>query len=198
MNRAVFFQQNFLKRPLMTYNSRARTRQGMGLTVGLAILALLLPGCQQLDPEEGYTSRSLYRIDIETVCVNMFASQTMRRNIEFDLTAALDQQLEVHSPYKIVSDCRKADTSLNGTISNVAERVLTQQRELSRPLENEVVLLINVTWEDLRSGELILDNHPIKVRGDYAVLLGAGRDSATREATNEAALRIVEAMERPW
>ena len=182
----------------MSYSSRVRTPQGMGLTISLAILALLPTGCQQIDPQEGYTSRSLYRTDIETVCVNMFASQTLRRDIEFEVTSALGQQLEVHSPYKIVSDCRKADTSLNGRVSNVNERVLTQQRELNRPLENEIELLINVTWKDLRSGELILDNHPIKVRGDYAVLLGAGRDSAAREAANEAALRIVEAMEMPW
>jgi len=157
-----------------------------------------MSGCGQIDPTKGYSNQSLYRTDISTVFVEMFQSQSFRREVEYELTRAASQQLELHSPYKVVSDRRKADTILYGTIKKISEGTLTRQRELDRPLENEVVLLVKVTWKDLRSGEMLLDDYPIKVSGDYAALLGAGRNSATQEALNKAAVRIVEAMERPW
>ena len=169
-------------------------------TIHLAIVAVfaVLGGCQQVDPTDGYSNQSLYRTNIDTVAVEMFQSQSFRREVEFELTRATCQQLELNSPYKIVSDRRKADTVLYGTIGYITERAQTQQRDLDRPLENEVVMMVKVTWKDLRSGELLLDDYPVKVRGDYVALLGAGRDSATKEALNLAAVRIVEAMEQPW
>ena len=164
----------------------------------LLVFAAGLIGCEQVDPELGYSSRSLYRTDVRTVAVEMFQSESFRREVEFELTRAVSEQLELHSPLKIVSDRRKADTVLYGTIKRIDERVLSRQRQLDRPLENEVIFLVRVTWKDLRSGELILDDRPIRVSGRYASLLGAGRASAARAAANEAAVRIVEAMESPW
>lgn len=163
-----------------------------------ALVLLFLAGCEQADPTQSYSSRNLYRTDIDTVFVEMFQSQSFRRELEFELSRAAAQQLELHSPYKVVSDRRKADTILYGTITKIRERTLTRQRELDRPLENEVVMVVKVTWKDLRSGELILDDLPIRISEDYAVLLGAGRDSASRDALNKVAVRIVEAMESPW
>ena len=162
------------------------------------IVLALMAGCESGDSTKGYSQESLYRTDIETVYIQMFESESFRREFEYELTRATSQQLELHSPYKVVSDPRKADSILHGRIKKISERTLTRQRELDRPLENEVVMLIEVTWKDLRSGQILLDNVPIKVSGDYAALLGAGRSSATRSALNQAAVRIVEAMERPW
>lgn len=173
------------------------TKMKMALVLCLAgVMALI--GCSHIDPSTGYTSKSLYRCDIKTVCVEMFRSQSFRRGIEFELTRALVGQLELHSPYKVVSDRSKADTVLYGTINGVSERVLHQQRELDRPLENQMVLTVDVTWKDLRSGKMLLDNQRLAVTGDYVVLLGGGSRSAIRQASNEMAVRIVEAMETPW
>ncbi len=155
-------------------------------------------GCSEVDPTAGYSSGGLYRTDIETVCIKMFESESFRRGIEYELTRALAQQLELHTPFKVVSDQRKADTILYGSINQVTERSLIQQRELDRPLAGEVILVVTVTWKDLRDGNFILDGQKIKVAGDYAALLGVGRSGAAKEAANEAALRIVEAMEDTW
>lgn len=160
--------------------------------------ALTLMSCQQVDPTVGYSSRSLYRTDIRTVCIEMFESESFRRGIEYELTRALAQQLELHSPFKVVSDARKADTILYGSINRVTEKNLIQQRELDRPLASEVVLVVTVTWKDQRSGEFIMDSQRIMVAGDYAALLGTGRTGAAKEAANKAALRIIEAMEDTW
>ena len=163
----------------------------------VCFLALIF-GCQETDPTTGYTSRSLYRTDVKTVYVEMFESESFRRGIEFELTRALSQQLELHTPYKIVSDRRKADTVLYGSIDRVTEKGLIQQRQLDRPVANEVVLVAQVTWKDLRDGQLIIDAQKIKVASDYVTLQGAGRDSAAKEAANELALRIIETMQNPW
>jgi hypothetical protein len=166
------------------------------LAFGIALV--FFGGCESVDPSEGYRQGSLYRTDIDTVFVQMFESESFRREVEYELTRATSQQLELQSPYKVVSDRRKADSVLHGRIQGIDERVLTRQRELDRPLENEVILVVKVTWKDLRSGQILLDDVAIKVSGDYAALLGEGRNSATRTALNQAAVRIVEAMERPW
>lgn len=155
-------------------------------------------GCQNVDPQAGYTSRELYRPDVRKVCVEMFKNDSFRRGIEYDLSRAVSQQLELHSPYKVVGDRRRADTVLYGRILAVAESSLNQQRQLDRPVENRMVLAAEVSWKDLRSGEFILQEHRIIADADYAKLLGAGADSAAKAAANDLAVRIVEAMESPW
>jgi len=154
---------------------------------------IFLTGCQH----GGYSTDSIYRTDIKTVFVPIFESQSFRRQVEFELTGALTRQIELHTPYKVVSDRSQADTILSGRI-NAAEKVLTQEPGLDRPLENQVILFVQVIWKDMRSGDLLIDNQQFSVSGDYAALLSAGPESAIRQATNELALRIVERMEKPW
>ena len=146
----------------------------------------------------GYSTKNLYRTDVETVFVPIFESQSFRRQVEFEITGALARQIELKTPYKLASNRSQADTILYGRVLNVSERVLTQQRQLDRPLENQVVLKINITWKDLRNSELLIDNQTFQVSGDYAVLLGAGSGSAVRKGANDLAVRIVEKMEKPW
>ena len=165
--------------------------------IGVAA-TMIITGCDQVDPIVGYSSQSLYRTDIHTVYVEMFESESFRRGVEYELTRALAQQIELKTPYKVVSDRRKADTIMYGSIDRISENTLLQQRELDRPLANEVILVATVTWQDRRDGALILDGQKIRVAGDYIALLGAGRDSAAKEASNEAAVRIVEAMQKIW
>ena len=164
----------------------------------LAVGLLALGSCKQIDPHKGYTSRNLHQPDIKTVCVKMFESQSFRRGTEFELTRALAQRIEMHTPYKVVADERKADTVLYGTLVNISERTVAQQRDIGRPMDNQMNMAIDVTWKDLRNGVLLLDNQRIRVSSQYWVLMAAGRDSAARNAANEAAVRIVEAMEQPW
>jgi len=167
--------------------------------VGVCVLALTASkGCDQVDPIQGYTSQSLHRSDVRTVFVQMFENETFRRNIEYDLTHALAAQIELSTPFKVVSDRRRADTILYGSITGVSEGVLAEQRELDRPIANQIVLVSEVSWKDLRSGEFILDGRKVKTIGQYYPLLGGGRESATRQAANEMAVRIVELMEKPW
>jgi|GEM_PF-448288 len=166
-------------------------------------VSLVLTGCESADPAKGYSSKPLYRSDVKTIFVEMFQNQSFRRGFEFDLTRAICLQIELNTPYKVVSNRSQADTVLYGSINNIAERTLTQQRDLDRPLENEVILTVDFTWKDLRNGEIILsrkkeDHNALKVSGEYAVMSAAGSASGTRQAMEEMAVRIVQEMERSW
>jgi hypothetical protein len=181
--------------------SVGRTLVGLGLLAGVALLVASLaavPGCQDMDPNSAYTSRTPYRTDVRTVFVEMFKSEAFQRGIENEMHRALCQRIELNTPYKVVTDRRTADSIVYGTIGSVAESPLSRQRELGRPIENRVVVFADVSWKNLRTGQAIMDKQRVRVTGDYAVLLAAGRDSAIKEAANEMALRIVEAMEEPW
>ena len=94
--------------------------------------------------------------------------------------------MELHSPYKVVSDRRKADTVLYGSINRVTERRLARQRELDRPLANEVVLVTTFSWKDLRTADMLIEDEKVRVSGDYVAFLGAGRDSAACAPTTRA------------
>jgi len=170
----------------------------VGLVAAWVFLLSVICGCEQVDPTKGYSSRSLYRTDVKTVFVEEFESESFRRGVEFELSRAVAQQLELHSAFKVISDRRQADSVLYGSIKSISEKVLAQQRELDRPIANEVLISAAVTWKDLRSGELLLDGRKVKVSGTYVVMQGAGRNKATQEAVNDLAVRIVEAMEEPW
>ena len=173
--------------------------RGIGCWALLFSMVVAGSGCEQVDPREGYSSRSLYRTDIKSVYVQEFESESFRRGIEFELTRAIAQQLELHSPFKVISDRSKADSILYGSISRVSENILAQQRELDRPTTNEITIVTEVTWKDLRgSADLLLDGRKFHVSSHYSVMQGAGSDSAIQQAVNELAIRIVEAMEQNW
>jgi len=185
--------------PAMKTGENKRYNRKIAAVLLSALITMLgAGGCEQVNPTTGYTSGSLYRTDLRTVFVEMFQSQSFRREIEFELTRAICEQLELHSPYKVVSDRGKADTVLYGNIDRIAERSLAQQRELDRPVAGEVTLAVSLSWKDLRTGNMIIDEQKLRFSGNYTPLLGAGRDSAAKEAANELGVRIVEAMEGPW
>ena len=162
------------------------------------LIILALAGCDGVDPHQGYSTRALHPDGIKTVCVQMFHNQSFRREMEYELTRALAQQIELHTPYKVVSDANRADTIIYGGILGVHEAVLNQQRDLDRPVENQVTILVEVTWKDLVNTRLILENQQVQATGDYVSLLGAGGDSAHRQAANQIAVQIVELMEKHW
>jgi hypothetical protein len=187
----------------MRYNKSSfeLARYGTFVVVGMIVfygLMALMAGCESTDPEKGYTSRSLYKTDIKTVYVEMFENRSFYREFEFELTRAVCQQLELHSPYKIVSDRQRADTILSGSIRNVNESVQANQRDLDRPMAAEMIWTINITWKDLRSGNFVLENHPVKVSSLYAPFLGSGRQGAGKKIADDAARYVIEAMESPW
>src|SRR6516162_1830767 len=102
----------------------------------------------------GYTTRPNYDKNIKTVYVPIFKNKSIWRGLEFDLTRMVVQEIESKTPFKVESDCSKADTELIGTVVNLNKNMLNRN-QLNEVREAETVLAVEVVWRDRRTGEVL-------------------------------------------
>lgn len=162
------------------------------LTFIVAGLALLSGGCGQ-----GYQNGWLYPQDMQTVYVEMFDSSGFRRGHEFELTDAVCKLIESRTPYKIVSDRGRADSVLSGTLG-IRSGVLASDPYTGRALESESLATVTVTWKNLKTGELLVENEEVFASSTYSSQMGQTVDYSINRSVNEAAQKVVELMQTPW
>src|ERR1051325_2587560 len=99
-----------------------RSCSTMRLLLAAAMLAAL-GGCA------GYRAgtASLYPPDIHTVYVPIFESDSFRRNLGERLTEAVDKEIELKTPYKVVHT-PDADSVLTGRILGDTKRVVVEDQ----------------------------------------------------------------------
>jgi len=153
---------------------------------------LFIAGCA------GYNNASLYPEGVRTVYVEMFDNQSFRRGIEFELTDALAKRIEAQTPYKIVTNRDKADTVISGQIVQAKESVLTTERQIGRALEKNIELRSVVSWKNLRTGELLIDNKTVIASASYSEWQSQSFAYGSTLAANSLAERIVELMGSGW
>jgi hypothetical protein len=158
----------------------------------LSAVLCLLTGCS------GYGNASLYPQGVGTVYVEMFDNQSFRRGIEYELTDALAKRIEAQTPYKIVTSRDRADTLISGQITQANESVLTTERQIGRALEKNVELRAVVTWKNLRTGELLIDNKTVSASASFSEWQNQSFEYGSSLAANSLAERIVESMETKW
>jgi hypothetical protein len=146
----------------------------------------------------GYNNASLYPEGVGTVYVEMFDNQSFRRGIEYEMTDALGKRIEAQTPYKIVTNRDRADTVISGQIVQANESVLTTERQIGRALEKTVELRAVVSWKNLRTGELLIDNKTINASASYSEWQSQSFAYGSTLAANLLAERIVELMETGW
>src|SRR5207244_2691873 len=112
------------------------------------VMLALLGGCA------GYRAgtASLYPPDIHTVYVPIFESDSFRRNLGERLTEAVDKEIELKTPYKVVHT-PDADSVLTGRILGDTKRVVVEDQN-DQPRETEVNFVVQVSWLD-RKGSLV-------------------------------------------
>lgn len=148
--------------------------------------------------EGGYSNESLYPEKVNSVYVEMFDNRSFRRGIEYELSDAVAKRIELHSPYKIVTDRNTADTVISGYLQQVEERTLTVERQTGRALEQEVVLAAIVTWKDLNTGQFLIEREEVAGSASFSRWQGQSFDYGSALAANNLARRIVELMEKEW
>lgn len=147
---------------------------------------------------EGYSNDWIYPKGVTTVYVEMFDTGDFRRGYEYILTDAICKRIEAQTPYKIVSDMDRADTVLSGQLAAVSASVLATDRYTSAPIENEANVIVTVSWKNLRTGELLINNEKTYAFASYSTLLGQDFDYGAKVAVNRAAQKVVELMEESW
>lgn len=162
----------------------------------LLVFMLPLAGCGY-KVKSDYHWQSLYRQDVRTVAIPIFQSTSYQRGVEFQLTKALVNQLELHTPYKVVPR-ERADTILEGEIVEVRVDTLSNDTRSAIPQEQLMDVTVNFIWKDLRTGRILVERRGFEQTASYFPTLGEGRATGTQDATEKLALAIVQEMQTDW
>ncbi len=182
--------------PTIRFNHSLSLRKGMGLLL-LGLVCLFNSGC-------GYMMGGAHSADVRTVAVPTFGNDTFRRGLEFQLTEAIQSEIKLRTPYKIAKE-PNADTRLTGKIIQLSKRSLNASA-FNDVRQVELSLAVQVTWEDIRTGQILaqeqvpLDPQAVKLLTDtgFTPEVGHSLATATQRATQQMARQIVDMMEAPW
>ena len=114
--------------------------------LALAILASTIAGC-------GYTTHSLIGDDFHTIQVEILGNKTFRRDLEFELTRDIQDEVLSRTNLRIV-DRGRADVRLEGDIIDVTEIVLSTN-SMDQVTESSVRITVRFRLVDQRTGEEI-------------------------------------------
>ncbi|MFI4910952.1 MAG: LPS assembly lipoprotein LptE [Sedimentisphaeraceae bacterium JB056] len=155
-----------------------------------------------------YTQGWPYPEDVDSVYVEMFNSKSLRRGAEYTLTDAICKQLEVQTPYKIVSDRSRADSIIYGEIVSLGDTVLSTEVETGMPIEKETRLALVFSWKDLNTGKMYVNEKQVTASASYirekkssdlaTYNLSQSFEYAADVAVNKAAEKVVESMRLEW
>lgn len=134
------------------------------------VLSVLMTGCGQ-GGFAGYQNEWLHPQDMSSVYVEMFDAGGFRRGHEFKLTEAVCKRIEAQTPYKIVTDRSLADSILSGTVTT-GSGVIAGDRHTGRPLEQEALVEVRVTWKNLKTGHILLDNETVYASASFSEQMG--------------------------
>lgn len=162
-----------------------------------AAMLTLCSGC-------GYMVGNGFDPEIRTVSVPVFENDTYRRNIELQLTEAVQKEIQNRTPFRLAKD-GESDTRLVGRIVSIRKDVLGETR-YDDPRELQFTIMVNVTWEDLRNNRILAEEQVpispdiISVTGqsEFAPEMGQSLATATQDGVNRLARKIVNMMETPW
>ncbi len=160
------------------------------MVAGFSCVALALAGC-------GYSTKPPFNASIRTIAVPIFNNQTFRREWEFRLTEAIDKNIEYRTPYKI-ADRKNADTLLTGEIKQVQENVLTRRFGTDLPRENELTVVVDFTWKDLRSGRILVERKSFNRSATEIPQIGERVEDAEQLAIERLAAAIVDQLQSDW
>ena len=177
--------------------ARDVARFGLATLLATGLPATLLTGC-------GYTVGNAFEAQVRTVAVPVFKSESFRRGLEFQLTEAVQREIQNRTPFRIAPEAT-ADTRLVGRIVRADKKPLSYSR-FNDPRELELNLAVEVRWEDLRSGQVLAyqaipiapDTIALTSTGTFAPEVGQSRATAERKAVDTMARSVVDLMETPW
>ncbi|MCU0958471.1 MAG: LPS assembly lipoprotein LptE [Pirellulaceae bacterium] len=170
--------------------------RGPGYTDGLshAWLAVLCCICAA-GGCAGYQlgTRTLYRTEIKTVHVPVFQSESLRPDVGEWLTEAVIKEIELRTPYKVVSD-PLADSVLTGRLLADHKRVISENVN-DEPRNLLFSTAVHITWID--NGGRILTQSVISLGDNFVVEAGQSVTTAEQAVIRRLAAQIVSEMESP-
>lgn len=169
--------------------------------VWLVSLALVsLTGCLGYQVGAG----SLYAPDVTTVYVPMIDSDSYRRDLGERLTEAVIKEIELKTPYKVVST-PDADSILSARLIADSRRTVIENA-FDDPRLSETEMFAEVTWLNRRRLPIVpMQAVPLpagltEISAASPLITEAGQSVATsqQQAIERLAQQIVSTMEAPW
>lgn len=151
----------------------------------------------------GYMVGGGFDPQVRSVEVPMFETSSFRRGMEVQLTEAVQKQIQMRTPFRIVK-C-DGDTRLSGRVVELRKNVLSETRQ-DDPREVQVNLAVEVVWEDLRAGRILTQQQvplgpeliALRSQAAFAPEVGPSLATAMQQSLNQLARQIVNLMETPW
>jgi hypothetical protein len=161
---------------------------------------LALAGCAGYQVGAG----SLYAPDVTTVYVPMIDSDSYRRDLGERLTEAVIKEIELKTPYKVVST-PDADSILSARLISDTRRTLIENA-FDDPRLSETELHAEVTWLNRRRLPIVpmqaipMPPELVLISQTSNLIPEAGQSVATsqQQAIERLAQQIVSTMEAPW
>lgn len=159
----------------------------------------LIAGCSADGSAQigGYQWKSLYPTDVQTVAVPIFGTKDFHRGVEFQVSSALDHEIEAMTPYKIVARDH-ADTILEGEIVSVGTGQSSSSNETGEPQEQLYQITVDFTWKDLRNGRILVKRTNFQQAATYYPSLGETDYDGEQTAAERLAAAIVHELEAAW
>jgi len=139
----------------------------------LALIGLFAFGCA------GYHIGPVTKRNFNSIAVPMFRNETLRPQIEAQISNATIQRLQQDGSLRIESEPR-ADVVLKGTITKYERQALRSLRtDTGVPREYEITITVRVEATDRRTGETVLKSTEVEGRSD--VFIGEDQQSAEEQ-----------------
>ena len=153
----------------------------------------------------GYSFDTSFDRRVRTVHVPTFTSDSFRPDFGERLTEAVHRQIQMRTPYRLVTAGQPADTRLVGHVSQVQKSVISETR-YDDPRELQMLLAVTIRWEEVRTGRVLSESIvPIGPPGtdlvslaNFAPELGQSRATAEQQALDDLARQVVAQMETAW
>jgi len=158
-------------------------------TLTMAMAAALLPACVSLERGDVYPD------DRDTVYVAYFGNETFYRDVEFELTAELANEI-LSSPGLHLSSKDEAEIHLTGRVLEVTQNVLSEDRQ-QNPTSSSSAITVEISVVDARSGE-VLKKRRLTEKGQSVPARGEDLTFARREAIRYLARDIVRELEEEF
>ena len=151
---------------------------------------ILAAGC-------AYNQGELIRRDVASIYVPILENHSADRDLEFELTRALIDEIQRKTSLTIVSDRERAQTELTGVIFDF-DRTVLSENEVDQVRELQVIVRLRFTWTDLQRQRILVHEPYFQEAAAARIQLGETDADAAQEALRLIAQRMVERMESSW
>jgi hypothetical protein len=136
--------------------------------------------------------------EVKTVFVQ-FKTQTFRRDLEKQLTEAVQKEIKLRTPFNVVGNPKEADSILKGMIT-FGDKNLVVEAPTNLPRELSANMTVQVNWTHNPPNEVEKSRLPTVVTEsiNFVPEVGETTLSAYNHVIQSVAKQIVDMMEQPW